>query len=148
MLEAQITSAYPDSSVFLFPLPEMLPQNVRLLLHVETNTALLLRIEEGEVTSCHGLFHLPPSATRIFLCLLQAYPEACSYHALFLTLYPLSQKHHTEQVWEREHDLALRPIRRALASLSPVLRCFSLHVASLRGWGYVLEATVATKNRA
>ena len=115
-----------------------MPHDARLLLDAQTNTAILLRFEGITLASTHRSFQLTPSATRIFLCLLQAYPAFCSHQALFLTLYPLPQARDGERVWQR--DLALRPIRRALVALLPALRSFGLQVVALRGQGYMLTA--------
>lgn len=126
------------SVAVVFDVQGLLPHDARLLLDTQTNTAILLRFEGRALASTHRSCQLTPSATRIFLCLLQAYPAFCSYRSLFLTLYPLPKARDGERLWQRE--LALRPIRRALVALLPALRSFGLQVVALRGQGYLLAA--------
>lgn len=126
----------------LFALPELLPNNARLLVDANTSTAFLLRFEGPEFTFSSRSFQLTPSATRVFLALLHAYPLFCSYHSLFLALYPLSQEHETNRTWDCA--LALRPIRRALITLLPTLRDLGLQVVALRGQGYILAAHMSS----
>lgn len=117
-----------------FALPEILSDGTRLLLDVYTRTVMLLRLEGGNAPLLYSC-QLTPSAARIFLALLQAYPQYCPYQDLFATLYPASQEAPSclcDQAWD------LRPIRRALVTLAPVLRAFGLEAVSLRGRGYVL----------
>lgn len=131
-------SSRSSSVAVVFDVQGLLPHDARLLLNVQTNTVILLRFEGTALASTHRSFHLTPSATRIFLCLLQAYPAFCSYRSLFLTLYPLPKARDGERLWQR--DLALRPIRRTLGTLLPALRSFGLQVVALRGQGYLLAA--------
>lgn len=138
-LEQERTVAMPDPStsvVSAFALQGMLPGPLRLLLDVNTNTVIALRFEGTALASSHAAFSLTPSAARILHCLLQAYPAVCSHQSLLFALYPSPRSPEATHVWER--DLALRPIRRALATLVPVLRLLGIAVASLRGRGYIL----------
>jgi hypothetical protein len=127
------------SSVHLFALPELLPASVRLLLDVQTSTALLFRLEGTEVAPFPHSFPLTPSSARVLFALLEAYPRYCSYRSLFALLYPLpSEQEEPGRWWQQE--LAVRPIRRALVTLLPLLRFLDLQVVSLRGQGYVLAS--------
>jgi hypothetical protein len=135
----QPTAARYVSSVSVFVLPGILPADRRLLLDPVTHTAILLAVEGSDAAPMFSSFQLTPSATTVFLMLLQAYPHYCSYQSLFHSLYPptLAQDER-DQVWERK--LAIPPIRRALKALLPALRSFGLQVISLRGQGYVLAS--------
>jgi len=115
----------------VFTLPEILPAHTRIVLDVQARLALLLTLNEGEATPLVRSFQLTPSATRVFLALLQAYPQHCPYQTLVSVLYPVALD---TPVWEP----SVRPIRRALRSLAPILRVFGLDVVALRGRGYLL----------
>ena len=122
-----------QQATWVFALPEILPEHTRLLLDSHARTAILLHLDEKEpIPSVHS-FPLTPSAARIFLALLQAYPQYCPYHTLFAALYPASLGE-PSSVWEH----TVRPIRRALVALAPVMRAFGLEVIALRGHGYLL----------
>lgn len=82
---------------------------------VDQQTGLLLAVEESNA------FPLTPSATQVFLTLLQAYPHACSYQSLFRSLSPLASTH-AEREEVGESKLAVSPIRRALKAPLPTLR--------------------------
>ncbi len=124
----------------LFALPELLPNTARLLVDEDSNTVFLLSFQGPELASSSLSFRLTPSAMRVFVALLHAYPQFCSYRTLFVSLYPLSQEQEANRVWE--YTLAHRPIRRALLALLPTLRGLGLRAVSLRGRGYVLATDV------
>jgi hypothetical protein len=147
-MDIERTSSFPlsqtasSASVQAFALPpELLSADMRLLLDSCSNTVILLHLENADLAASHSSFQLTPSAMRVFLLLLQAYPAYCSYQSLFLALYPLAQEQEANRIWQR--DLALRPIRRALVALSPALRGLGLQAISLRGQGYVLATQEA-----
>ena len=62
----------------VFALPEILPARVRVVLDVDSRTALLLHLDGEGITPLLHSFQLTPSAARVFLALLQAYPQHCS----------------------------------------------------------------------
>ena len=119
----------------VFVLPEVLPAHRRIVLNVHAHVAVLLELDGENPAPLVRSFPLSPSASRIFLALLQAYPRHCPYSTLFLALYPASQGVASER-WEQY----VRPIRRALRYLTPVMRSFGLQVIALRGHGYLLSA--------
>ncbi|HEU5383835.1 MAG TPA: hypothetical protein VFV38_51200 [Ktedonobacteraceae bacterium] len=126
-----------------FPLPGILPEQTQILLDTHARTAILLKLETEKSTPLLRTFQLTPSAARIFQALLQAYPQYCPYQTLLSALYPGSQEAFAP-VWEQR----VRPIRRALMALAPVLQSFGLGVVSLRGHGYLLTpATPSSKKR-
>jgi hypothetical protein len=114
-----------------FPLPDILPEHTRLLLDVHTRTVLLFHQDSQDTPVLYSC-QLAPSAARIFLALLQAYPQHCPHQTLFTALYSASQ----EALYDQEYHL--RSIRRALMALAPVLQALGLAAVSLRGRGYVL----------
>jgi hypothetical protein len=135
------SQAAPSASVHTFTLPELLPPHARLLLDTHTSSALLVHLENADLAASPRSFQLTPASTRVFLLLLTSYPIHCSYHSLFVALYPLDQQQEASRIWQR--DLALRPIRRAIVTLLPALRGLDLQVVSVRGQGYVLATQEA-----
>jgi hypothetical protein len=119
----------------VFVLPEVLPAHKRIVLNVHAHVAVLLELDGENPAPLVRSFPLSPSASRIFLALLQAYPQHCPYPTLFLALYLASQEALSEG-WEQY----VRPIRRALRYLTPVMRSFGLQVIALREHGYLLSA--------
>jgi DNA-binding response OmpR family regulator len=117
----------------VFTLPEILPAHTRIVLDVEARLVLLLMFDEKEPVPLVRPFQLSSSAVRVFLALLQAYPQYCQYQTLFSALYPVTFDPPTP-IWEHY----VRPIRRALRYLTPVLQAFGLAVVALRGRGYLL----------
>lgn len=123
----------PDRAARVFALPEILPGGARVVLDVQSHVAFLLNVENTETTSLLHSFQLTPSAARVFLALLQAYPQHCSYQSLLTVLYPFSPEG-PSSAWECH----VRPVRRALVALTPALRAFGLEVVALRRHGYLL----------
>lgn len=123
-------------TVHLFRLPRILPDHARLLLDTQTNSALVLSLNGAELTASAHSSRLTPSTTRLLFCLLQAYPHTCSYHDLFLALSPRSSE--PGRAATIDHDLLLRPVRRALLTLVPTLRGLGLRAIAVRSQGYVL----------
>jgi len=141
----QAALAHRASPASVFALPEILPANTRLLLDPEAHTVSLLTQEGVEAAPMLRSFSLTPSTTRLFLSLLQTYPLHCSHRALFLSLYPDTEKQREREWWTHDKDLALPLVRRALRSLLPAFRACGLRAVSLRGQGYVL-ASASTSN--
>lgn len=133
MIVSDVTTA---QTAQVFALPEILPKHMRIVLDVQAHLALLIEPGEEKPVPWVRLFQLSPSAIRIFLALLQAYPQYCPYPTLVLALYPATEEAPAEE-WEQY----VRPIRRALRYLSPTLRDFGLEVVALRGHGYLLSAS-------
>lgn len=136
------TSPRAIAPAWTFALPGLLPTDRRLLLDPPTRSAIVMALPGSEVVPSLQIFALTPSATRILLTLLQAYPLSCSHQALFRSLYPLRAPRR-EEVWDK--DLALPPVRRALKTLMPTLRAMGLQTLALRGQGYVLAAVEASR---
>lgn len=131
-------------SACAFTLPGILPPASCLLLDLRTRTAIHLHLEQGILAPLVGGCPLRPSASRVFLALLQAYPQYCSYQQLFTMLYASVEERH-RPVWNPA--IGLRPVRRALSSLSPALQYFGLAVIALRTHGYLLtSATPLTED--
>jgi hypothetical protein len=133
------------SSALVFTLPGILPEQIHFLLDQEARMAMLLSVDDIQSVPSLCSFQLTPSSTRVLLSLLQAYPGHCSHQELFDALFPLPQQDKYERAWDK--NLAIRPIRRALAALTPALHAFSLQAISLRGRGYVLAAAIGSLAR-
>ena len=127
------------SAVQIFALPDLLPASVRLLIESQANVVILLPrcLDEAELTMHPRSFQLTPSSMRVFLLLVQTYPQICSYQALFQSLYPYAPEQATHESGKQE--LAVRPVWRAIVKLAPLLRSLNLQLRSLRGQGYVLS---------
>jgi len=139
-------SSQAAQAAHVFANPSLLPAQTRLLLDPENHTALLVSLEGAALSPLFRSFPLTPSATQVFLSLLQAYPHACSHQALFRALYPEACSP-DEQAWDQEKDLAIPLIRRALKSLLPTLRGCGLQAVALRGQGYVLAKLSQTQEQ-
>src|SRR5260370_39841714 len=94
------TTRQSDSLAHVFVFPELFAAHTLLLLDREAHTALLLSLEEGEKIPSLRSFPLTPSAARVFLALLQAYPRHCAHRALFAALYQLPPgENENERLW-------------------------------------------------
>lgn len=135
------TAALSDQPAFFpaqaFTLSGILPPHTCLLLDARACTAILLHLGEDENTPLVCSYQLAPSAARVFLALLQSYPHYCDYQQLFTMLYSAAAPERRPP-WNPE--IGLRPIRRAIFSLSPALTFFGLEIVALRCRGYVLTA--------
>lgn len=129
----------------IFALPALLPEDARVLLDPSTCLMLVLRTRQEEMVGIELVAPLAPSAFRVLLALCQAAPHPCSYGTLFAALYP-AQEGEPEPPWNPA--VGLRPLRRALALLLPLLPACDLQVVALRGRGYMLlSASAATFRR-
>lgn len=142
-LNKQDAAEHSAFTTHIFVLPQLLP-NSQLLLDIHVHMVFLFCIKRTAIWLLSPSYRLTPSAARVFLVLLQAYPDYCSYRSLFQALYPPGQEQHDHHIWQK--DLILRPIRRALLALAPALRGLGLRVVSLRGQGYVLASQQVTRS--
>lgn len=128
----------------------LFPDHIQLLLDLSARTVVLLHLGEGESVSLLRSQSLTPSGAKVLLALLQAYPKHCGFERLFACL-DLPQPEE-EGMYGGGHgtdwEMVVRPIRRAIATLPPVLAAFGLQLHSLRNKGYLLapdaEALLAT----
>lgn len=126
----------------VFTLPGILPEQTWIQLDAHARMVMLLSLDSGKAAPVLHAFPLTPSAARVFLALLRAYPQHCPYQTLLSALYPASQDEY-EPRWEHR----VRPIRRALAALAPVLQTFGLDAVALRGRGYVLAPAAPSSKK-
>ncbi len=132
---AIVSSEVIPKAAQVFALSEILSEQTQIVLDVQARLAVLLKLDGGKTAPLVRSFQLTPSAARVFLALLEAYPQHCPYQTLFVALYP-APLDTSSPVWEQY----VRPIRRALRHLAPVLRAFGLEVVALRGRGYLLAS--------
>lgn len=122
-----------------FTLDGLLPAHSCLALDVHSGLVLLLDLSEAErgpfLCSCL----VTPAAARLLLALAQAYPNCCSYHRLFLTLYR-TEVQSDSPAWNPA--LGMRPVRRARFALAPALRVLGLEAVALPKRGYLLTRAV------
>ncbi len=124
----------------------LFPDHIQLLLDFSTRTAVLLRSDEGGAVSLLHSQQLTPSGFNVFLALLQAYPRPCLFTTLFACL-ALPQPKVTPEVLPfngRDPDwvIAVRPLRRVVSTLTPMVSAFGLQVISLRNKGYLLALDI------
>ena len=82
--------------------------------------------------------NISPSAIRLLIPLLQAYPNYCPYEVLLAQLYPISVEVVRRQLQEAREP-TMRPLRRAISTLNADLHDFGLQMTSIHSRGYVLE---------
>jgi hypothetical protein len=114
-----------------------------LNLSMRTATLFVSSSPDGE-TQMLSQQHFTPNGMRVLVPLLQAYPQHCDYEALIASLYAFTLPE-ARQLLRDSWEIALRPVRRAIGGLMDGLRALGLHVRSVRGAGYVLEALSRTR---
>ncbi len=118
-------------------LPELLPANHTLVVNPVKRIVILFYEEPGEgVRSREQVF--TPSAMRILIPLLQAYPHSCPYEILLTHLYPMPVEEVRKQLQEAR-ETTMRPLRRAISTIRADLHPFGLKVTSLRNSAYTLQ---------
>ena len=109
----------PEEESIHLALPGLLPKNHRLVLNPEKRIVILLNDEPDGETRSVTEHTFTPSAMRLLITLLQAYPNYCRYEVLLAQLYPISVEEGRRQLQEAR-ETTMRPLRRALA-VSPQL---------------------------
>lgn len=124
----------------------LFPDHIQLLLDLSTRTAVLLYVGKGESVLLLRSQQLTFSGAKVLLAILQAYPKHCDFEKLFACL-DLPQPR-IETMYGNGHgtdwELAIRPVRRAIATLTPILPAFGLQMISLRNKGYLLTVYADT----
>jgi hypothetical protein len=134
----------PREALLHLPLDGLLPVNQTLVVNLSMRTAILLvSPAEGEAQVLSQQ-RFTPNGMRVLVPLLQAYPQHCDYEALIASLYSFTLPEARQQLRD-SWEIALRPVRRAISGLMDGLRALGLHVRSVRGAGYVLEALSRTR---
>jgi hypothetical protein len=117
----------------------LFPDHIQLLLDLSAHTAILVRLCEGGAVSLLRSRLLTPSGAKVFLALLQAYPKYCEFASLFACLdLPQLEEERVFGGHGTDWEMLVRPVRRAIASLTPALSAFGLQLHSLRNKGYLL----------
>lgn len=129
------SSGLTHTHIFASPL---YPAHVQLLLDFNARTAVLLRMGEGESLSLLHSQLFTSTGMRVFLALLQAYPQHCEFEHLFTCLDLPQPAPGDGQRHGSEWEMTIRPVRRVIAALSSLLPAFGLHIVSLRNRGYLL----------
>ena len=131
----------PEEESIHLALPGLLPENHILVLNPEERIVVLLHHKpDGETRSVRE-HTFTPSAMRLLITLLQAYPNYCRYEVLLAQLYPISVEEGRRQLQEAREP-TMRPLRRAIGSITAALQPFGLRVGSLRRVGFVLQPLV------
>jgi hypothetical protein len=128
----------PEEDAILLALPGLLPKNHTLILNPAIRTVILHNDEPDAVTPVVTEHQFPPNAMRILITLLQAYPKYCRYEVLLAQLYPISVAECRRQLQEAR-ETTMRPLRRAVSSITAGLKPFGLRVTSLRNTAYVIQ---------
>ena len=128
----------PEEELIHLALPGLLPENHVLVLNPEKRIVVLLHNKpDGETRSVREQT-FTPSAMRILITLLQAYPHYCRYEVLLAQLYPISVEEGRRR-FQEAREPTMRPLRRAIGSLTAALQPFGLRVCSIRRVGFVLQ---------
>jgi hypothetical protein len=131
----------PEEESIHLALPGLLPENHILVLNPEERIVVLLHNKpDGETRSVRE-HTFTPSAMRLLITLLHAYPHYCRYEVLLAQLYPISVEEGRIQLQEAREP-TMRPLRRAIGSITAALQPFGLRVGSLRSVGFVLQPFV------
>jgi hypothetical protein len=128
----------PEEESIHLSLPGLLPENHTLVLNPAKRIVVLLHDEPGGGARSVKEQLFTPSAMRILIPLLQAYPNYCPYEVLLAQLYPITVEEGRKQLQEAREP-TMRPLRRAIGSITAGLRPFGLRVCSLRSVGFVLQ---------
>ena len=128
----------PEEESIHLSLPGLLPENHRLALNPAKRIVILLYDEPGGEARSVREQIFTPSAMRILIPLLQAYPNYCPYEVLLAQLYPISLEEGRKQLQEAREP-TMRPLRRAITRIMVGLRPFGLRVTSLRSVGFLLQ---------
>ena len=128
----------PEEDTIQLALPGLLPEHHTLILNPSIRTLILHHDEPDAVTPVVTEHQFPPNAMRILITLLQAYPKYCRYEVLLAQLYPISVAECRRQLQEAR-ETTMRPLRRAVSSITAGLKPFGLRVTSLRNTAYVIQ---------
>lgn len=138
---ASTNKGMPEEESIHLALPGLLPEHHRLVLNPEKRIVILLYDEpDGETRSVREQT-FTPSAMRLLTTLLQAYPNYCRYEVLLAQLYPISVKEGRTQL-QQAREPTMRPLRRAIGSITVALQPFGLRVCSIRSVGFVLQPLI------
>jgi hypothetical protein len=128
----------PEEDTIHLALPGLLPEHHTLILNPSIRTLILHNDEPDAVTPVVTEHQFPPNAMRILITLLQAYPKYCRYEVLLAQLYPISVAEGRRQLQEAR-ETTMRPLRRAVSSITAGLQPFGLRVCSIHSVGFVIE---------
>ena len=121
-----------------FSLPGLLPEDHILIVNTSIRTATLVQYEASGGTPNVTQHVFSRNGIRVFVPLLQAYPDYCPYDVLLASLFPISIDQR-RMLLQKEWEVAIRPVRRAIGGIMTGLQSFGLEVISLRGLGYLLK---------
>jgi hypothetical protein len=128
----------PEEDAIHLALPDLLPAYHTLVVNPAKRIVILLYEEPGDGVRSVREQVFTPSAIRILIPLLQAYPLSCTYESLLRYLYPIPVEAVRKQLQEAR-ETTMRPLRRAISTMKAHLHPFGLQVTSLRNTAYVLQ---------
>lgn len=138
---ASTNMGMPEEGAIHLALAELLPENHTLVVNPAKRIVTLLYDEPGGEARIVEEQVFSPSAIRVLIPLLQAYPNACPYEILLTHLYPTpveAVRKHLQEAWET----TMRPLRRAMSTIKVDLHPFGLQVTSVRNSAYILQRLV------
>ena len=121
-----------------FSLPGLLPEDHTLIVNLSIRTATLVQYETSGRTPNVTQHVFSRNGIRVFVPLLQAYPDYCPYDVLLASLFPISIDQ-SRTLLQEKWEAAVRPVSRAIGGIVTGLQSFGLEVISLRGLGYLLK---------
>jgi hypothetical protein len=122
-----------------FALEGLLPPMHTLVVNPATRTAMLFSQSPAQTMRLVAQQLFSPNSVRVLLPLLAAYPHYCPYDTILARLFSISLEDARRLLLD-SWEVAIRPIRRAISTLSARLRIFGLCIRNIRGVGYLVEA--------
>ena len=136
---AMTSSTYSTTEDLLhFALEGLLPPAQTLVVNPATRTAMLFSQSPAQAIRLMAQQNLSPNSVRVLLPLLTAYPHYCPYDTILAHLFAVSLEDARRLLLD-SWEVAIRPIRRAISTLSARLRVFGLCIRNIRGVGYLVE---------
>ena len=135
---ASTNMGLPEEEAIHLALPGLLPANHTLVVNPAKRIVILLYDEPGGEARSVKEQNFSPSGIHVLIPLLQAYPNYCPYEILLTHLYPMPVEEARKQLQEAR-ETTMRPLRRAISTITSDLHPFGLQVCSIRNVGYILQ---------
>ena len=121
-----------------FALEGLLSPDQTLVVNPATRTAMLFSQLPTQTIRLEAQQNLSPNSVYVLLPLLTAYPHYCPYDTILAHLFAISLEDARRLLLDN-WEVGIRPIRRAISTLSARLRVFGLCIRNIRGVGYLIE---------
>ncbi len=142
--DAHLITSDQQEGLLHLTLEGLVPANHELVVNLAERSVTLFSLAPDGKPVMVEQKGFSPNGMRVLVQLLQAYPKYCRHEVLFASLFSLPLEEAYQQMREM-HALIIRPVRRAIASLTSRLRAFGWQVRSIRGEGYLIEPIPAER---